>query len=366
MEISDSSALPYRDTRSPATSVESNEREPSPTPSAHSTQSNRSTHSAVTASYTWPRFQPCPDRNAASPVLFVEYKRPPTAPHADATTSGSRETGHPARPALLRHGRSSRNESCSPYPSLSAVTHAPPSSSQDHLPQYTRPPARRPSSGESYAQAGNAAPPPRLTPPGDRDLQHTLRRLHLDAQDRGRARHAGPSSQPYSSESDSSSGRSPEQAGSLGAARHSSTDPDADDWMRHARALDGGGSAASFTCTWADGAEGKECGYTSKKHLVKRHIESKHLQIKPITCEICGKGFSQRTNYSTHMNTHTGDTPHKCPYPNCNATFGDPARRHRHMKSVHNHIPSKRRTQADQGGAAMMDYVSEPEEEDST
>lgn len=24
---------------------------------------------------------------------------------------------------------------------------------------------------------------------------------------------------------------------------------------------------------------------------------------RPITCEICGKGFSQRTNYSTHMNT---------------------------------------------------------------
>ncbi|EKM59168.1 uncharacterized protein PHACADRAFT_87350 [Phanerochaete carnosa HHB-10118-sp] len=115
--------------------------------------------------------------------------------------------------------------------------------------------------------------------------------------------------------------------------------------MRHARALDGGGSSASFSCTWIDpreGVHGKECGYTSKKHLVKRHIESKHLQI------------------------NTGDTPHRCPYPNCNATFGDPARRHRHMKSAHNHVPSKRRTQADQSGVAMMDYVSEPEEEDST
>ncbi|KIP07037.1 hypothetical protein PHLGIDRAFT_434277 [Phlebiopsis gigantea 11061_1 CR5-6] len=137
--------------------------------------------------------------------------------------------------------------------------------------------------------------------------------------------------------------------------------------MRHAQALDGGGSSAQYVCTWVDPKDTihrNSCGYTSKKHLVKRHIESKHLQIKPITCEICGKGFAQRTNYSTHMNTHTGDTPHKCPYPNCEATFGDPARRHRHMKTVHNHVPSKRRTQSDHG-SMLLDDVSEPEEEDS-
>ncbi|GJE84123.1 zinc finger protein [Phanerochaete sordida] len=360
---SHSPALPYRETRSPAASVESSEREPSPTPSAHSTQSSQSTHSTLTASYTWPRFQPTPDRNAASPVLFVEYKRSTSAQHAEPHADASREPAHTSRPsAVLRHGRSPRTEACSPYPSLSAVT-APPSSSPASLQaQYTRPPARRPPSGEPCAPP----PPARRTPPGERDLQHTLGRLHLDAHgDRGRRRAPA---QPYSSESESSCGRSPELR-ARAAARHSSADGDGDDWARHARALDGGGSAASFACTWVDthaGAGGQECGYTSKKHLVKRHIESKHLQIKPITCEICGKGFSQRTNYSTHMNTHTGDTPHKCPYPNCNATFGDPARRHRHMKSVHNHIPSKRRTQADQGGPTMMDYVSEPEEEDST
>ena len=65
--------------------------------------------------------------------------------------------------------------------------------------------------------------------------------------------------------------------------RHSSLDPEADDWMRHAQALDGGGSSAQYACTWVDAKDsvhGKPCGYTSKKHLVKRHIESKHLQIK--------------------------------------------------------------------------------------
>ena len=62
----------------------------------------------------------------------------------------------------------------------------------------------------------------------------------------------------------------------------------------------------------------------------------------------------------------TGAAPHKCQYPGCEQTFGDPARRHRHMKAVHNHIPSKRRTQSDSGSAHLdIDVdMSEPEEED--
>ena len=52
---------------------------------------------------------------------------------------------------------------------------------------------------------------------------------------------------------------------------------------RGAPRYDGGGSSAQYACTWVDAKDsvhGKPCGYTSKKHLVKRHIESKHLQIK--------------------------------------------------------------------------------------
>lgn len=116
--------------------------------------------------------------------------------------------------------------------------------------------------------------------------------------------------------------------GSNGATRQSTADPESDDWTRFAKPLEGGGSSAQYACTWVDPKDDileRPCGYISKKHLVKRHIESKHLQIKyvlgtfgitpwiartdtvvglrPITCEVCGKGFSQRTNYSTHMNT---------------------------------------------------------------
>ena len=62
----------------------------------------------------------------------------------------------------------------------------------------------------------------------------------------------------------------------------------------------------------------------------------------------------------------TGAAPHKCQYPGCEQTFGDPARRHRHMKAMHNHVPSKRRTQSDGGSLLLEVDMSEAEEEDST
>nr|VWO95187.1 Uncharacterized protein [Ganoderma boninense] len=98
-----------------------------------------------------------------------------------------------------------------------------------------------------------------------------------------------------------------------------------------------------FKCVWPlqkhrDGTV-EPCGYHSKKHLVKRHIESKHLQLRPCKCQYCGKGFSQKSNLDTHLNTHTGDAPHKCHY--CDEQFKDPARRHRHMILAHEHKSSR-------------------------
>ncbi|THH32729.1 hypothetical protein EUX98_g1481 [Antrodiella citrinella] len=107
-----------------------------------------------------------------------------------------------------------------------------------------------------------------------------------------------------------------------------------------------------YMCLWKNvNDQGVEstCGYRAKKHLVKRHIESVHLHIKLLACPEpgCEKSFSQQTNLNTHINTHTKESPHKCLYKGCNLSFGDPARRHRHMKKKHNHVPSRRRTQGD-------------------
>ncbi|KAJ3768967.1 hypothetical protein FB446DRAFT_749775 [Lentinula raphanica] len=39
---------------------------------------------------------------------------------------------------------------------------------------------------------------------------------------------------------------------------------------------------------------------------------------------------------------HTRDNPYKCNYKGCKKGFNDPARLHRHKKSVHNYIPHSR------------------------
>lgn len=123
----------------------------------------------------------------------------------------------------------------------------------------------------------------RVSPPADRELQNTFRRLDIKAQNPRRRRLGGSPTWPYSSESESSSGQSPGAPGSSGPSRHGTADPEADDWTKYAKALQGGGSSAQYACTWVETGDNifdNACGYVSKKHLVKRHIESKHLQIK--------------------------------------------------------------------------------------
>ena len=79
---------------------------------------------------------------------------------------------------------------------------------------------------------------------------------------------------------------------------------------------------ADLRCTWKTNTKDgiRVCIYEAKKHLVKRHIESKHLQIRcapnfiadrwvlnhtlsQCVCKICEKAFSQKSNLQTHLNT---------------------------------------------------------------
>lgn len=132
-------------------------------------------------------------------------------------------------------------------------------------------------------------------------------------------------------------------------------------WMKYARPVESG----QYTCIWKDEEEDAShpCCYTSKKHLVKRHLESKHLNIRRLLCPVCSKGFSQKSNFNTHMNTHTGEAPHKCRY--CDKRFGDPARRHRHMKADHGHVSARRRRQPGAPEILAQEEDLSPEEEES-
>ena len=46
------------------------------------------------------------------------------------------------------------------------------------------------------------------------------------------------------------------------------------------------------------------------------HIKTVHTDdnLKPYSCEICQKGFNTQHYLNTHMNTHTGNKPHKCKF----------------------------------------------------
>ena len=124
----------------------------------------------------------------------------------------------------------------------------------------------------------------RASPPRDRELQSNFRKLEINGQNpRVRRKLAGSPSWANSSESESSCGPSPGGPGSVKRTRLIPAESATDSWTKYAKALDGGGSSGQFACTWVETADNlleRPCGYISKKHLVKRHIESKHLHIK--------------------------------------------------------------------------------------
>jgi hypothetical protein len=52
-------------------------------------------------------------------------------------------------------------------------------------------------------------------------------------------------------------------------------------------------------CTWVM-PDGRECGFDSRKHATKRHIETTHLQIKRWVCTLCTKDFTQKASLLRH------------------------------------------------------------------
>ncbi|KAH9999933.1 hypothetical protein BJV77DRAFT_975430 [Russula vinacea] len=118
---------------------------------------------------------------------------------------------------------------------------------------------------------------------------------------------------------------------------------DTKEWLQYVEPSPDG-SKAPWRCTWKTMKNGSRvpCDYSSKKHLVKRHIEATHLCIKRFQCTWCEKTFTQRSNVAgCHLNTHTGASPHGCDF--CEDRFKDPSKRHKHMLRSHGYRPGESR-----------------------
>jgi len=134
---------------------------------------------------------------------------------------------------------------------------------------------------------------------------------------------------------------------------------DTREWLKHVEQCPDG-SRAPWCCTWQTMKNGKRvpCNYSSKKHLVKRHIEATHLCIKRFQCTWCQKTFTQRSNVAgCHLNTHTGASPHGCDF--CDDSFKDPSKRHKHMLRIHGYRPGESRKKFRSEESAQSQSVHE-------
>jgi hypothetical protein len=58
------------------------------------------------------------------------------------------------------------------------------------------------------------------------------------------------------------------------------------------------------------------------------------------TCSICQKSFPRPSGLRTHMNSHSGDKPYKCPVPSCAKSFTVRSNAKRHIRTHGIHSPS--------------------------
>jgi hypothetical protein len=98
-------------------------------------------------------------------------------------------------------------------------------------------------------------------------------------------------------------------------------------------------SGGKSKCIWND-ASGIECGFQSSSSLVKRHVRTVHLKIRPVICPQCGQNFATKFHLKTHQNIHTGQKPYAC--PDCTKTFSNPSSRHHHRVRYHGYVQTWR------------------------
>ena len=77
--------------------------------------------------------------------------------------------------------------------------------------------------------------------------------------------------------------------------------------------------------------------YKMNRHMIVWHTDDK---LKPFICEVCKKGFCNKTRYDKHKVVHTGEKPYVC---HCGARFGHSQNLSAHQQSVHMGLKRKPR-----------------------
>ncbi|KAI0353530.1 hypothetical protein OH77DRAFT_1505304 [Trametes cingulata] len=314
-----------------------------------------SVYERPTATFMWARFTPrVVEPPSTKPVIFVKYR--PPQDESDRPCSSSGTSTHSSQGSDASNPTPLSTPASTPPPmsrkrssSVESDIVASPSDRFLKHPRTSRhSPINRVSSERSTMATTSSEVGRHSSRPLERNLQTTFRSLGMES-DSSDSEFMTEENHLTTHHSNSAYATipprsAPPAAVNAYAAMQASVNQQVDDpeWMKYTTPHpDVSPSAPFYKCTWtirtSDGT--KECEYQSKKHLVKRHIESKHLQLRPCVCPVCGKGFAQKSNLDTHLNTHTGEEPHKCHY--CQLRFKDPARRHRHMISAHGHISSR-------------------------
>ncbi|KAH7914367.1 hypothetical protein BJ138DRAFT_1144125 [Hygrophoropsis aurantiaca] len=314
-----------------------------------------SVFNSPTATYMWPGFKAASQMDHP-PVIYVNYERVPTRSASNSLFSQSQE----GSPIILPRPIPRYDRSVS-----TLLPRKRRSSSPD---ERTLP--RESSSAHQIVEPLRSISPSRYHNTGLTGHRHISRRVHpvetqrqllppMKLQQQGvsdvpsfqsfsrpynqRNHRSSPSTFHAHSESSPSISDASEPSSSVPHTIQTSPKGSPEYWEKYARPTTSpDGTSRKWLCTWVTMESDRQirCSYMSKKQLVKRHVETTHLRYKPFVCEVCNKGFPQKTSLDTHMHGHTGDTPHICRF-GCGKAFKDPARRHRHMVEEHNYIPKQ-------------------------